>query len=669
MATQIQLRRDLLANWTLSNPILAKGEVGIETDDMTISSIPYKIGDGVNNWDDLPYQSSDLSDYLSKAIYDPQDISADAFDRANQTGTQTSSTISDFDTEVTNNTEVLANTAKRSYPSADETKLSTIQEGAEVNTINNGDNVSDLVNDADYTNESYVDNLTKITAQLPTVIDVTVGNTIQIYWQAMVSNPDYDNYHFAGLSSTLKTEAKSLPRYFEVTPLSTVDRTLTFYILTNNNEIIDTKTVLLRVSDVIEQPSVHQFAWTVGDSFINNPASTNELVRRLTGTGGTPAGLELQNISFHREGNSGKEWNWYVTNEDSPFVYSGVLDFEQYRIDNNLEIPPVVYISLTWNGVGFNKTDAEWNIWDDDVYTFINNLKSTFPDVEVSIVSPSMPSTNGGESSVNGANGLEGYGDEYQLKVNCLRMAEIYERIKGEVGYEYVRHIQSALQVDSIYNVGSTMTNVNTRNALLQEPIGNNDVHPTDTEGYLQIADAFTYDYINKYCQTQTQFSSISFNRVDDEILTRPTVVYTGNWEFEIDLISNVEDNNQMLLYGLGSQILLYTLGRVGVFGYISPSGIAPATGAYVLKLKRVGADVEIYVDDVLSDTAVGIGADFTLTNVGGSAAQFFNGTINEMTLDGEYCGLNEGEGVKTFGGVGTEFTLNSNGVASDMWV
>lgn len=53
--------------------------------------------------------------------------------RANHTGTQVAATISDFDTEVSNNTSVVANTAKRSYPLADETKLAGIAAGAEVN--------------------------------------------------------------------------------------------------------------------------------------------------------------------------------------------------------------------------------------------------------------------------------------------------------------------------------------------------------------------------------------------------------------------------------------------------------------------------------------------------------------------------------------------------------
>ena len=50
MAVQIQLRNDTAANWTASNPVLAQGEMGIESDTNLI-----KIGDGVNNWNDLDY--------------------------------------------------------------------------------------------------------------------------------------------------------------------------------------------------------------------------------------------------------------------------------------------------------------------------------------------------------------------------------------------------------------------------------------------------------------------------------------------------------------------------------------------------------------------------------------------------------------------------------------
>jgi hypothetical protein len=50
MAVQIQLRNDTAANWTSADPILAQGEMGVETDTRL-----FKIGDGVNNWSDLEY--------------------------------------------------------------------------------------------------------------------------------------------------------------------------------------------------------------------------------------------------------------------------------------------------------------------------------------------------------------------------------------------------------------------------------------------------------------------------------------------------------------------------------------------------------------------------------------------------------------------------------------
>jgi hypothetical protein len=50
MAVQIQLRNDTAANWTAANPILAQGEMGIETD-----TDLFKIGNGLTNWADLPY--------------------------------------------------------------------------------------------------------------------------------------------------------------------------------------------------------------------------------------------------------------------------------------------------------------------------------------------------------------------------------------------------------------------------------------------------------------------------------------------------------------------------------------------------------------------------------------------------------------------------------------
>lgn len=52
MAQQIQLRNDTAANWTTANPILATGEMGIESD-----TAKYKIGNGSTAWTSLAYSS------------------------------------------------------------------------------------------------------------------------------------------------------------------------------------------------------------------------------------------------------------------------------------------------------------------------------------------------------------------------------------------------------------------------------------------------------------------------------------------------------------------------------------------------------------------------------------------------------------------------------------
>ena len=54
MADTIQLRRDTAANWVTANPVLADGEIGIETD-----TRKRKCGDGTTAWNSLPYMFSD----------------------------------------------------------------------------------------------------------------------------------------------------------------------------------------------------------------------------------------------------------------------------------------------------------------------------------------------------------------------------------------------------------------------------------------------------------------------------------------------------------------------------------------------------------------------------------------------------------------------------------
>ena len=62
MANLIQVRRGTAANWASVNPILAQGEIGVETDSLGTDDVKEKIGDGIKDWNSLPYKSSGGSD-------------------------------------------------------------------------------------------------------------------------------------------------------------------------------------------------------------------------------------------------------------------------------------------------------------------------------------------------------------------------------------------------------------------------------------------------------------------------------------------------------------------------------------------------------------------------------------------------------------------------------
>lgn len=64
--TRLVLRNDNSTKWSSKNPILLKGEVGLEED-----TRKFKIGDGVSNWNSLPYANiTDLSNYYTKSAID-----------------------------------------------------------------------------------------------------------------------------------------------------------------------------------------------------------------------------------------------------------------------------------------------------------------------------------------------------------------------------------------------------------------------------------------------------------------------------------------------------------------------------------------------------------------------------------------------------------------------
>jgi len=77
VVTQIQNRRDTAANWTSTNPTLASGEIGFETD-----TLKFKVGNGSSTWNALNYANPGLV-YTSTPTFSSNAYTLQLSDNAN----------------------------------------------------------------------------------------------------------------------------------------------------------------------------------------------------------------------------------------------------------------------------------------------------------------------------------------------------------------------------------------------------------------------------------------------------------------------------------------------------------------------------------------------------------------------------------------------------------
>lgn len=113
LTSKIQLRNDTASAWTTTNPKLLKGEIGIEID-----TRKFKIGDGTSLWNALEYANiTDLSNYYTISQID--DI------------------VEQLQGSINNKVDKVTGKglSTNDYTTAEKTKLSGIEEGANKTTI------------------------------------------------------------------------------------------------------------------------------------------------------------------------------------------------------------------------------------------------------------------------------------------------------------------------------------------------------------------------------------------------------------------------------------------------------------------------------------------------------------------------------------------------------
>lgn len=157
--------------------------------------------------------------------------------------------------------------------------------------------------------------LQPVEVSLPDTLYAVVGDTLQLFYRGMVKA--LDPYAYNLFVTCAKGHA--YPRYFEYTPTSDDVGSVpwTLEVKDGQNRVLAKQTCTLVTKAAACSPAAPLSVLCVGDSLTAGGAWCKEASRRLTGTGGMPAGLGLTNITFvgrFREGDIGWEgsggWSW-----------------------------------------------------------------------------------------------------------------------------------------------------------------------------------------------------------------------------------------------------------------------------------------------------------------------------------------------------------------------
>lgn len=350
---------------------------------------------------------------------------------------------------------------------------------------------------------------------LPDTLYAVTNDELQLFHRSIVETIDVNRYHINIQGADLGdgtggiTEAKCWPRYVEIKPATDGTRSLTYDVVDSQNNIVSTKTVSVECVTASGLVPASVRVLCVGDSLTASGIWPAEFDRRLTGTGGSPSGLNYSGISFIgsqgsgtlHEGRSG--WSWATfTGASSPFDNGGELDITNY-IENTLGETTVdhVYFLMTWNNwsATLRANAADWAAEVALAKQLIDAFVDAYPGVQITLAAPTLPDILGGVAA-NYGDGNGAYGDHWKMRQGILGMHLAYQTIADDPAYSsFVDVVAVACQHDIEYNMIRSTRDVNSRNSTVQESYGTNGVHPS-TEGQYQIADAMFRHFIYKYC-------------------------------------------------------------------------------------------------------------------------------------------------------------------------
>lgn len=195
-----------------------------------------------------------------------------------------------------------------------------------------------------------------VDVNLPDVITAVVGDTLQLFFRGMVYAVDPYIYDLL----VACTKGNKYPRYFQFTPAAgdVGDVTFKLSVKNNNGKLLGTAQSTLKIRAAVKSPDTNVNICCFGDSLTSAGTWCAEGDRRLTGSGGTPAGLGLSNITFcgsKKNGTTGYfgvgGWQWtdYTTRGRAAF---------------RLQVSGVTTVSVgaVYSNNGYQYTVAEVNV-------------------------------------------------------------------------------------------------------------------------------------------------------------------------------------------------------------------------------------------------------------------------------------------------------------------
>lgn len=163
------------------------------------------------------------------------------------------------------------------------------------------------------------------------------------------------------------------------------------------------------------------------------------------------------------------------------------LDIKKYLDKNNFPEPDLIYILLTWNGLGKPYND-DFSHHILPAKTLLRHFHTYLPNAKITLMGIQICSVNGGIPTNYGAWGA--YSDLFGTITNAFNYNLCLEKLAIDEEFNsYVSYVDTKAQFDSEYNMPYVERPVNAR-SLLKEMIGTNGVHPNQS-GYLQIGDCF----------------------------------------------------------------------------------------------------------------------------------------------------------------------------------